>query len=333
MASRPWERDASALDPVFIVGDARSGTTILYRSLMTHPTFIPSVGIHLVESNAIRHLLGLRRPQDVRWGSLANFTLALRDAMAEVAADIEPLALRRMLVRGTARAIAWKGPRTERAAWLYQRLPAVWKAAGEHHVVRRYFLEAHRRRGAKRLLEKTPSHIYWVPHLAIAFPNARFIFIIRHPLDVLTSYWKRAADDPIESAWMHLTPERFCSRWESATRRAIALDERDSRFLLLRYEEFVTRPAEVIRHALDHVGEPFDEACLLRGPDLEAPPHLRQIPPEKFRQVFHVFGSVKQKTKRWEDFVDRPTARKVEHRLRDAMNLAGYEPRAERSRP
>jgi hypothetical protein len=295
--------------PVMIVGAARSGTTILYRSLQSHPRFMPAGGVNLVESHAMRYLPSLLRPEHVHAGPLANFTMGT-DALAAVAEDIEHLALRRRIVR--------------RLAGGSMSNVAIWKAAGEHHVVRRYFVEAHRRRGAQRLVEKTPAHLRWVPHLGAAFPRARFVFVLRHPVDVLSSFWKRARDDPKRAHWANITPDDFAVRWERTTTTALALSRSEPRFLLIHYEDFTRRTEETVRRVLDHVGEPFDPACLLTG---ELTPRDDAVPdvPDAPRRT--AFKPLTETTKRWEDFLDPATASDLERRLAAAMARAGYSPR------
>lgn len=318
MASRPWEKEALALAPVFIVGNARSGTSILYRSIQNHPSFTPAGGAHLVESWALSLLPGLVRPSDAQRGRLSMFLRSV-DALNAVARDIEPLALRRRIVRRLARhELAPPAP-----LWL-------WKAAGEHHVVRRYFLEAQRSRGAKRLVEKTPSYVRFVPYLGAAFPGARFICIIRHPLDVFSSFRKRYEVDPVRSPWANITPDAFCALWSNDTRRALALGRADDRFLLVRYEEFTGRTEPTVRRVLDHVGESFDEACLMRGPDRETTQAYAKIPEERKKAYANLFSSVTGRTKSWEDHIDKPTAEALERGVHEAMALAGYEPKATR---
>lgn len=310
MSSRPWEAEALRLDPVFIVGDARSGTTLLYRSLQHHPRFQPSGGSNPVESHAMRLLMRLFGPDDVRRNPLADFLLS-PEPLAEVASDIESLARRRKLVRRMARRNILR--------------PAFWRAAGEHHVVRRYFLEAHRRRGAERLIEKTPTHINWFPHMKIAFPKASFIFMTRHPLDVLSSYWKRFRNESEMSSWANITADQFSTQWDDVTRRALRLAKNEPRFFLVRYEELTTDPERSLRQILDNLGEPFDEACLLRdGAEDQIKPGVRAI---LLQGDPHMLSSVVANTKRWDEHIDRTTAEQVERRLRDTMALVGYERR------
>jgi hypothetical protein len=289
-----------------IVGAARSGTSILYRSLQSHPRFTPAGGINLVESHAVRDLMSLLRPSDVRPGPLANFAMGT-DALTAVARDVEHLARR----RATVRRVAGRSATGLRA----------WQLAGEHHVVRRYFLEAQRRRGAQRLVEKTPAHIWRVAHLGFAFPSARFLFVIRHPLDTLGSFWKRGQEDPAQAVWANVPPERFADRWTRWAGAALDLSRKEPRFMFIRYEDFTGRTEETVRRILDHIGEPFDPACLLA--DEMAPP--KSASEEAGARA--VFGAVRTTTKRWEDYVDRATARDLERRLARPMEQLGYEPR------
>jgi len=313
MTGRAWEKEAVDLDPVFIVGDLRSGTSILYRSIQSHPSFLPTTGLNVVESNAMELLLGLFGPQDAQPSPLSHFAMGV-DAVVEVGRDVSSIRARRKVVRALARG-------------QIQRL-GIWKAAGEQHVVRRYFLEAHRRRGARRLLEKTPRHLPWVPHLGSAFSNARFVFIMRHPLDALSSWWRRSAADPEFSSWANIGVDQFIHHWMRSIHLATSMAERDPRLLLIRYEDFTKDTEGTVRRVLNHVAEPFDEACLLRGPEVEIPAALRGIPQvEAVRKADPLlFGSPIENTKRWADQIDSGTAARVEAKLKDAMALVGYAP-------
>jgi hypothetical protein len=311
MTGRAWEEEAVELDPVFIVGDLRSGTSILYRSIQSHPSFLPSTGLNVVESNAMELLLGLLGPADAKPSPLSHFAMGV-EALVDVGRDVSPFRARRKVVHAIARG------RIHRLG--------VWKAAGEQHVVRRYFLEAHRRRGARRLVEKTPRHLPWVPHLGTAFSRARFVFIMRHPLDALSSWWRRSAADPEFSSWANIGVDQFIHHWMRSIRLATSMAERDPRLLLIRYEDFTKDTEATVRRVLDHVAEPFDEACLLRGPAVDIPEALRGVPQvEAVRKADPLlFGSPIENSKRWADQIDSHTAARVEASLKDVMALVGY---------
>jgi hypothetical protein len=288
--------------PVFIVGEARSGTSILYRSLQNHPSFTPKVGTQLVESKAMEHLPMLFAGRPVTHLGLANF-LQGPEGLDAVADDVEPLARRRRIVR--------------RLSGRYWRHPFPWRMAGEHHVVRRYFLEAEARRGAVRLLEKTPQNIGWVPHLKVAMPRSQFVYVVRHPVDVLTSYWRRYATEPEKASWANIGVDDFCRLWAGNARLAHSLDRRDPTFLLIRYEDFTTDTEGTVRRVLEHLGEPYDEACLLR----------ERRPTWSIKDDRWVTQPINARTKDWIDYVDEAVAGSVERSLRETMALFGYEPR------
>lgn len=299
-----WEQEALDLPAVFIVGEARSGTSLLYRSLQAHPSFMPANGPQLVETNAMELLQDLLTPADVTDGPLAWFVMG-QEALTAVAEDIRPLVARRRLVR--------------RLAAPYQARPRAWVAAGEREVARRYFVEASRRRGARRLVEKTPQHLPWVPHLKSSFPKARFIYIVRHPIDTLSSYWRRFASDPEGSAWANVAVDSFCDRWQTSGRQALALQAREPGFFLLRYEDFTTDTEGAVRRVLAHLDEPFSEDCLLKEVDESLAG--RSVDPMLARNIT-------SSTKRWEDFIDAATVEAIETRLAKPMALLGYEPHA-----
>ncbi len=177
-------------------------------------------------------------------------------------------------------------------------------------------------------MEKTPHNVRWVPHLRIAFPKARFIHIVRHPVDVLSSYRKRFAVNP-KDKWANLSPEEFCVRWNVTTRAALALTKREPHFLLVRYEELTERSEETLRIMLDHIGEPFDAACLM--PDAEQPPEW--IPATWLEAYPQSYGPMVTATKKWEEFLDPVTAGRVEERLADTLASLGYERRVSATGP
>jgi hypothetical protein len=90
--------------------------------------------------------------------------------------------------------------------------PMAWTAAGEHHVVRRYFLGAMASRGARRLAREDAATFAVGPTSEERLSRARFL--VRHPVDVFASYRRRFTADARGSAWADIDLPSFCRLWE-----------------------------------------------------------------------------------------------------------------------
>lgn len=115
-------------------------------------------------------------------------------------------------------------------------------------------------RGAAWFTDKMPLNETHLGLIALLFPEAPLIHVIRHPLDVMVSAISN-----------HFTHGMFCaSALESAAKHyARVMDlvqkyrsEMPLRYLAVRYEDMVTHQEETVRSVLDFVGEPFDPRCL-----------------------------------------------------------------------
>jgi Tfp pilus assembly protein PilF len=141
-------------------------------------------------------------------------------------------------------------------------------AADRHHlaaVFRDHYLV---RAGTHRLLEpgraffvdKMPFNEVWLPLIRMAFPHAPIVHVVRHPLDVCVSMMShqfnhgfhcgyRLEDTAHHLAAVHGLHEHY--------RRELQAGE-----LILRYESLVANPRQAVTRLLEHVGVPFDDACL-----------------------------------------------------------------------
>lgn len=167
---------------MFIVGEARSGTSIAHRSLLLHPSFAlsdPSKS-GLADSNAFvnpLHILDGFSPDS----GLAEYLL-------NDAAIIEQLHQTIQRYRGPAK----RGWKVYRAAKKFG-LPAkpLWKLGKFPDILHAYFDAAQTSRGQKRLLEKSPDHNWCIPEIIWTYPQAKVIYITRDPVDTYASYHKR----------------------------------------------------------------------------------------------------------------------------------------------
>ncbi|MCC7009834.1 MAG: sulfotransferase [Acidobacteria bacterium] len=96
--------------------------------------------------------------------------------------------------------------------------------------------------GRRRLLDKTPRYYFILPELRRLFPEARVLLLIRHPLAVLASVldtWVGTSDAAdIVGFWHDLFSAPVLMRK--------AMAERDDHTSIVRYEELVSQPGDVI---------------------------------------------------------------------------------------
>jgi hypothetical protein len=221
--------------PVFVLGLERSGTTWLANILANHPRTVAvqsedHFGVH--ESIFFSHFARA-------YGDLAedsNFRAFARDFTTSdyyLLTGLPP-------------------------DWLLERRPRSYPEAF------RAVMEemARRRGGADVWVEKSPSHTLLADKLAAAFPDARFVGIVRRPQAVIASQLRVTGK----------APPRYPSRVASLLRlsRDCSLYERRlKRFcrahracLLTSYEDLVADPAREMRRICDFIGIEYTPTVL-----------------------------------------------------------------------
>lgn len=115
------------------------------------------------------------------------------------------------------------------------------------------YAELGRRAGATVVGDKTPLYIDHLPRLATAYPDARFIQMVRHPLDTVSSLMTQpwGPDDPLAAALQW-------DRSQRAARRAAL----GGRLLTVRLEDLVADPAPTVRDMAEHLGLSPTDAML-----------------------------------------------------------------------
>jgi tetratricopeptide (TPR) repeat protein len=116
------------------------------------------------------------------------------------------------------------------------------------------------REGADLFTDKMPLNETHLGLIALLFPAAPLIHVIRHPLDIMVSALAN-----------HFTHGFFCAAaLETAARHYVRVmdlvqhtrGEMALRYLPIRYEDIVDDQAGSVRKLLDFVGVGFDESCL-----------------------------------------------------------------------
>lgn len=112
----------------------------------------------------------------------------------------------------------------------------------------------------RRWVDATPENSHYIYGLACLFPNARFIHILRNPHDVAKSLMnfsrvgsgKDYKQNSAYRAWLRLT--------HAAVNAEQALGR--GRMIRVNYEDLISSPEVTFRTVLDFLGEPYDENCI-----------------------------------------------------------------------
>jgi hypothetical protein len=213
--------------PFFIVGAARSGTTLLRLMLDRHPEVaIPG------ESHFIPPLWARRRRYG-RAGSIDDREAWLRDLSAQPA-------FRR-----------WDLP-IELVRRELDALPDPTFA----QAIEAVFLAYAHSRGKERWGDKTPDYVEHLPLLAHLFPTARFVHLIRDGRDVALS--------TIDLQRLHRRAATAAYFWARAIRqgRTAARLLGPERYVEVRYEELLDDPEGEIRRLARFLDLAFHPAML-----------------------------------------------------------------------
>ena len=199
--------------PFFIVGCVRSGTTLLRNVLRAHPNLASPEETHFF-----------------RWPSPFGTADYLRPYTRNVLKKHRTL----------------DGINDEE----FQEIMAESRSRKE--LMERYMalFIAHRKPTATRWFDKTPQNVYGMALLWDAFPQSKFIHIVRNPVDVVAS---------LRIGRVMKVPELIgaCNYWTEAVSIMNVFGASDrSRVLELRYEDYTREPLAWTGRILDFLGEP-----------------------------------------------------------------------------
>jgi hypothetical protein len=210
----------------FIIGVGRSGTTLLRAILDTHPDMaIPG------ESHFIPVMVKDRR----QYESLRGF---------RTDRFLEDLGRYHWFRR-------WELPMERVTASLQLEPPMTLAAA-----IRRLYQLYAQKQGKARYGDKTPAYVHHMPTLAVLFPEARFVHLVRDGRDVALS----TLDHPT----MSKTPPELAIFWRRGVEKGRRAGGRlgSERYCEVLYENLVTDPEAVARSVCDFLELRFDPLML-----------------------------------------------------------------------
>jgi len=153
------------------------------------------------------------------------------------------------------------------AAPFPENLARMWSADYRHvaNLLRDYYFSRAEARGLLRpgavfFTDKMPFNEMWLPLVCMAFPNAKIVRVVRHPLDVCVSMLSHELTHGFNCAYRIETIEQhLCAMFDLSQHYRRELDFQE---ITLRYEDLVREPEQRVRQLLDHLQLPFEAACL-----------------------------------------------------------------------
>ena len=143
----------------------------------------------------------------------------------------------------------WSGRRWYlRLGWTHKEFRALEREF--YDTVFRRYAERH---GKVRWGEKTPLHTWHIDRMAKLFPDSVFVGVVRHPGGSVASNMTRWRHGLRKASWHY---QRYTTE---LTRQAA---RRKRRFRVIRYEDLVLRPEQVLRELLGWLGEEWSDQVL-----------------------------------------------------------------------
>lgn len=231
---------------IFIVGNSRSGTTMLGRILGNHSQVYTFGELHFFEQMVREEELCVHWEHNKLVEMLERLLTSSRKGLF--------CTVNRGEYRGDAENILKLSEK---------RSPASVYAC---------FLEQEAKQHGKIIpCEQTPRYLYSVGAILALFPNARMINLVRDPRDVLLSQknkWRRrflgAKNIPLSEAfraWVNYHPYTISKLWVSSVRTAERFKDH-SQFMSLRFEDLLNNPEESIRRICAFTGLDYEENML-----------------------------------------------------------------------
>ena len=110
----------------------------------------------------------------------------------------------------------------------------------------------------KYFLDKTPRYYYIIPEIAKIFPDAKFIFLFRNPVHVMSSMMQTWSNGRFKKMYnyerdLYYGPQALSDGYELLKNKSFAI----------KYEDFVQNPYKYTKEICDYLEIDFDENMLI----------------------------------------------------------------------
>jgi len=290
---------------IFIVGNPRSGTTMMSRMLGNHPSVHSFKELHFFEK-----LWSPRRGEG---------RLPFAEA-ARLAAALASIEKDGFFGRG------------DPARFIEEGKDVALEAGGDWaspiEVYRAFLRHRTSLHGKSIPCEQTPWYVYYLDEILALFPGARVINMVRDPRDVLLSQKKRWVTHSREKrrsmalrTWMNYHPISTSRLWRSAVRTAMGA--KDGRIRTVRFEDVLKDPERELRGIAEFAGVRYREGML------DVPMVGSSIHPDRPGEK----GVDRNRTAHWRSGLNSTEAYICQKIAGTEMEMFGYGPEEVRPNP
>jgi thioesterase domain-containing protein/acyl carrier protein len=230
MISQPYS-DSGKRNPgaIFLLSTPRAGSTLLRVMLAGHPDLFSPPELHLLPFNTMR-----QRQEDL---ALTFLDEGLHRALMN---------LKRFDAERS---------KAQVKEWVEKEVP-----------IQEVYRSLQSLAGGQVLVDKSPSYAAKLETLRRAeamFEQPKYIHLVRHPYAVIESAARIRLDSLLGAG--EVDPYRFSEHlWTTMNENILRFSQQvdPDRYLLLRYEDLVREPEQVMRHLCDFLGIAFNPALL-----------------------------------------------------------------------
>ncbi len=239
--------------PVFIVGNSRSGTTLMGTILGCHSSIFRFEELHFFEE---------------LWSATDDQASCSKQEAVDLAARLFDIQRNGYLTRGD-----WH-EFLEESEMLLRNLPKPLSPAKIFQAFLEYEAQL---QGKDRACDQTPQNILYIREILKHYPNAYIVHMVRDPRAILLSQknrWRRpflSESIPIKEAiryWLNYHPITMSQLWKANVCTANQFVD-DKRMITLRYEDLLCNPEAEVEKICRFVGVTY--SCdLLNVPQMNS---------------------------------------------------------------
>lgn len=168
--------------------------------------------------------------------------------------------------------------------------------------------------GKRFIIEKTPKHVHIPGRIKKVFPGAKFVVMVRNPLDTCASlnkrFWKRDFSLPIE-------------RWNMDNGAALEVIKRyPEDTIVVYYENFTQAPEKELHRVFGFLGVAWDEKVTMEG---KSAYNIVLKKGNMTRRAEQTAREIKPNNGKWREFFNSDQEETVFKKTRDVALRLGYD--------